>query len=74
MPNLPLELIGTAEVARRRGCDTSTVHRLVNSGQLTAVAKAPGLRGAYLFDPAAVEAELQRPVDKADASAGSSAA
>lgn len=49
MPNLPLELIGTSEVAARLKRDTSTVHRLVNSGQLKPAAKAPGLRGAYLF-------------------------
>lgn len=59
MPNLPLELIGTAQVADRLGCDTSTVHRLVLLGQIKPTAKAPGLRGAYLFDPDEV-ARVQR--------------
>lgn len=59
MPNSQLELIGTTEVAERLARDTSTVHRLVAAGRLRPAAKAPGLRGAYLFDPAEVDRFLE---------------
>ncbi|HEY7487578.1 MAG TPA: helix-turn-helix domain-containing protein [Streptosporangiaceae bacterium] len=50
-----MDPISTAEVARRLGKDVRTVHRLVDAGRLTPVIKTPGLRGAYMFDPDAVE-------------------
>jgi len=43
-------LIPTAEVARRLGRDVRTVHRWVDAGRLTPVAKTPGIRGALLFN------------------------
>lgn len=46
-----------AQAARLLNVHPRTVHRLVVRGTLTPIAKAPGMRGAYLLDPAAV-AEL----------------
>lgn len=63
---MPLELIGTRDVARQLDRDVSTVHRLVEAGQLRAAAKAPGLRGAYLFDPAEVERFLREQTEAAE--------
>ena len=53
MPNI--DPLTTAEVADRLGCDTRTVARHVERGNLTPAMKLPGLRGAYLFDPAEVD-------------------
>ncbi|WP_272878377.1 helix-turn-helix domain-containing protein [Rothia nasimurium] len=50
---LPLQT--TREVAKCLGLSPSHVTRLVASGELTAVVKAPGKRGAFMFDPAEVE-------------------
>lgn len=47
MPNL--DLVTTAEVAAHLNVHVRTVHRMIASGKLAAVAKAPGPRGAYLF-------------------------
>jgi hypothetical protein len=63
----PVDLISSAEVAQRLGCDVRTVHRKVLRGQLTPLGKIDGLRGAYLFDAAEV-ARLITPED-AEASA-----
>ncbi len=52
-PKLP-ELVPTAEVARRLGCDVRTVHRMVAAGRLSPVTKLPGRTGPYLFDAAEV--------------------
>lgn len=48
----------TRDVADTLGISTATVHRLVERGDLTPAAKAPGKRGAYLF--AADEVERYR--------------
>lgn len=45
----------TKEVADLLGVSVPTVHRLVQRGDLTAAAKAPGRRGAFLFDPQEVK-------------------
>lgn len=50
------DLVPTAEVARILGRDVRTVHRLVASGQLTPAVRAPGIRGALLFDRADIDA------------------
>jgi excisionase family DNA binding protein len=47
MPNL--DLVTTAEVAAHLRVHVRTVHRMIASGKLTPVVKAPGPRGAYLF-------------------------
>lgn len=53
MPNL--DLVTTAEVAEHLGVHVRTVHRMIEAGKLKPVAKAPGLRGAYLFNRRDVE-------------------
>lgn len=59
MPNIvqtPTDgLLSTTEVAQRLGVDRRTVTRMVPS-RLAPAVQAPGRRGAYLFEPAAVEA------------------
>jgi DNA-binding transcriptional MerR regulator len=50
-----VELIPTAEVARRLGRDVRTVHRWVDAGRLVPAVKTPGIRGALLFRPRDVE-------------------
>lgn len=49
------DLLPTSEVARRLGVNVKTVHRMVEAKRLIPVTKAPGLRGAYLFNPGDVE-------------------
>ena len=50
-------LIGTAEAARILGKSPRTIHRLVDSGQLTPAFTAPGgHHGAYLFRREDIEA------------------
>lgn len=51
-----MELLTTADVAKRLRVHVRTVARMVHGGELEAAVKAPGVRGAYLFDPAAVDA------------------
>ncbi|MFD4990788.1 helix-turn-helix domain-containing protein [Cellulosimicrobium cellulans] len=51
-------LLTTRDAADRLGVSVPTVTRLVRSGDLTAEAKAPGARGAYLFTAEAVDALL----------------
>jgi len=48
--------IPTATVAVRLGLDRRKVVRMVQSGELKPVQKLPGETGAYLFDPADVDA------------------
>lgn len=50
------DLLVTAEVAATLKTDRKGVRRLVERGDLVPVRKLPGLTGAYLFDPVAVEA------------------
>ena len=47
-------LLTTAEVATLTGVSVKTVVRWVAAGDLTPATKLPGLRGAFLFDPATV--------------------
>ena len=49
-------LLTTTQAAHILGCSTATVTRMVQDGRLAPALKLPGLRGDYLFDPAAVEA------------------
>lgn len=48
------EHLSSADVARELDCNVRQVSRLVASGILTPAVQAPGLRGAFLFDPAEV--------------------
>ena len=50
-----VELLTTAEVAERLGVSVWTVHRWTDAGRITPAVKAPGIRGAYMFEPAEVE-------------------
>ena len=52
----PPALIPTAVVCAELNVTASTVSRWVAAGRLTPAAKAPGLRGGYLFTRAAVDA------------------
>lgn len=56
MSNLSMDLLATAEAAARLGITPRHVARLVLDGKLTPAAKAPGIRGAYLFDRSQIEA------------------
>lgn len=51
------ELIGVAEAAEIIGRDKRTVHRMVARGELEPASKLPGLRGAFVFRRADVEAK-----------------
>lgn len=55
MPNVD-DLLTTAQVAKILGKSIPTVNRYATSGELVSARKLPGLRGAYLFTPQAVEA------------------
>lgn len=46
----------SAEVCDRLGIDRSTLSRWVASGRIKYAIKLPGLRGAYVFTPEAVDA------------------
>lgn len=48
--------ISTADAAAMLSVSTTTLHTLVHGGHLRPLAKAPGLRGAYIFDRVDVEA------------------
>ena len=48
-------LLTTAEVATLTGVSVKTVVRWVAAGDLTPATKLPGIRGAFLFGPKAVE-------------------
>lgn len=50
-----VEFMTAVDVARRLGVSRTQVARLTQSGRIASAAKAPGIRGAYLFDPAEVE-------------------
>lgn len=57
MPPNEDQLIGTAEAARILGKSHRTIHRLVETGELTPALVAPGGRaGAFLFRKADIEA------------------
>lgn len=57
----PIDVLTTAEAAEALAVDVRTVHRMISAGRLAAQ-KLPGLRGAYLIDPASVAA-LTGPTD-----------
>lgn len=44
-----------AAVAEKLGMSRSQVNRLAAAGDLPVIAKAPGVRGAYLFDKIAID-------------------
>jgi uncharacterized phosphosugar-binding protein len=50
-----LALMPTSEVAIALRVHVRTVHKMVGDGRLAPVAKGPGLRGAYLFNPGDVD-------------------
>lgn len=50
-----MDLITTAQASKLLRLHPRSVSRLANLGVLPTAAKAPGVRGAYLFDPAEVE-------------------
>lgn len=50
-----LRLLNTREVADALGVSTREVARRVERGVLEPAVKLPGVRGAFLFDPAAVQ-------------------
>ena len=52
--------LSAAEAAAILGVSTHTVGRYARRGVLTPVAKAPGRRGAYLFDRRDVERLAKR--------------
>ena len=54
--NRPQELIGSAEAAAILGVTVKTVTRYAARGTLTAAFKIAGIRGAYIFNRADVEA------------------
>jgi predicted site-specific integrase-resolvase len=52
----PTVLLTSAEACERLdNIDRSTLSRWVLTGRITPVQKLPGLRGAFLFEPAEVE-------------------
>lgn len=50
-----MDLLSTAEAAAIVGVSVRTLNRMADDGRVVAAAKAPGLRGGYLYDPAEVE-------------------
>lgn len=50
-----LSQLTTREAAAILGCSVVTLCRWVRNGQVSADGKLPGLRGAYLFDPAYID-------------------
>jgi predicted DNA-binding transcriptional regulator AlpA len=60
-----MDLIGSREVAQILGISVPTVNRRAGAGELPAVHKIPGRRGAYVFDRATIEG-LAADVDQAD--------
>lgn len=62
MPTENPPLLTAPEVARRLGKSVRTVHRMALAGTLPTAHKLPGPNGAFLFEPAAVEALLSERV------------
>lgn len=50
--------IASSEAARILGLSRSQVNRLAATGRIPFVVKAPGVRGAYIFDRTDIEALL----------------
>jgi excisionase family DNA binding protein len=55
MTNDLIVFITASEAADRLGVDRSTLTRWVQAGRITPAYKAPGVRGAFLFDAAHVD-------------------
>lgn len=53
-------LVTSPEAAAQLGVSVRTIHRLVTSKQLTPAMKLPGPNGAFLFDPAHVQAYAEQ--------------
>jgi predicted transcriptional regulator len=51
--------ITTADAARMLGVTPAAISLKVKRGQLEPVLKLPGLRGAFLFDSASIEALME---------------
>ena len=68
MPKTEQSLITTAQASKVSGKNWRTIIRLVERGELEPAQKLPGLRGAYLFRKADIEA-----LASADAEAARSA-
>lgn len=49
------DFVTTRDVAQALRISTREVARRVERGSLTPVAKLPGIRGAFLFDPSVIE-------------------
>ena len=58
MPN-PETLLTSAEACKALNIDRSTLNRWIAAGKVTPALKLPGRTGAYLFDPAHVEAKAR---------------
>lgn len=56
---MPTQLMPTAEVAAALRISTRQVARLVESGAIEPIVRAPGVRGAFLFDAADVKAFVE---------------
>ena len=50
-----MHLISTAEAAKMLGVSVRTLNRMADDGRIVPAAKAPGLRGGDLYEPAEVE-------------------
>lgn len=66
MSTSPADLLTSAEVCERLGIDRSTLSRWVQVGRIQPAVKMPGIRGAFLFEPRAIEALA---TERAEASA-----
>lgn len=52
-------LLTTTDVAAQLGVSVRTIHRMAKAGTLPYVVKVPGETGAYLFDPAVIDARKE---------------
>lgn len=55
-----MQLIDSAEASRRLGVNRSTLTRWVGAGRIVPALIVPGYRGNFLFEPADVDALLER--------------
>lgn len=53
----------TAEAATKLEVTPSAISYMVKRGELTPAMKLPGRRGAFLFDPASIEAKRKEKSD-----------
>lgn len=51
-----VEILTSSAAASKLGVSVSTIARMAQAGRLQPIAKAPGVRGAYLFNRSDVEA------------------